>query len=198
MLPDKLKKVVENFKKFPGIGEKTAERLTFSLLDFSKEQLTSFSDSLLEVRDNIFCCSICGNISDNAICSICSDSSRDSEVILVVEKTKDILLFEKSATFKGKYHVLGGLISPLDGIGPNDINLANLISRIHSEKIKEIVFALKSNIEAETTIQYIKKILCDTEIKISKLAIGVPIGADMEYIDSLTLGLAIDERKNIS
>lgn len=198
MLPDKLKKVVENFKKFPGIGEKTAERLTFSLLDFSKEQLTSFSNSLLEVRDNIFCCSICGNISDNAICSICSDSSRDSEVILVVEKAKDILLFEKSATFKGKYHVLGGLISPLDGIGPNDINLANLISRIHSEKIKEIVFALKSNIEAETTIQYIKKILCDTEIKISKLAIGVPIGADMEYIDSLTLGLALDERKNIS
>ena len=198
MLPDKLKKVVENFKKFPGIGEKTAERLTFSLLDFSKEQLTSFSNSLLEVRDNIFCCSICGNISDNTICSICSDSSRDSEVILVVEKAKDILLFEKSATFKGKYHVLGGLISPLDGIGPNDINLANLISRIHSEKIKEIVFALKSNIEAETTIQYIKKILCDTEIKISKLAIGVPIGADMEYIDSLTLGLAIDERKNIS
>lgn len=117
---------------------------------------------------------------------------------MVVEKAKDILLFEKSATFKGKYHVLGGLISPLDGIGPNDINLANLISRIHSEKIKEIVFALKSNIEAETTIQYIKKILCDTEIKISKLAIGVPIGADMEYIDSLTLGLAIDERKNIS
>ncbi len=198
MLPDKLKKVVENFKKFPGIGEKTAERLTFSLLDFSKEQLTSFSNSLLEVRDNIFCCSICGNISDNTICSICSDSSRDSEVILVVEKAKDILLFEKSATFKGKYHVLGGLISPLDGIGPNDINLANLISRIHSEKIKEIVFALKSNIEAETTIQYIKKILCDTEIKISKLAIGVPIGADMEYIDSLTLGLALDERKNIS
>ena len=198
MLPDKLKKVVENFKKFPGIGEKTAERLTFSLLDFSKEQLTSFSNSLLEVRDNIFCCSICGNISDNTICSICSDSSRDSEVILVVEKAKDILLFEKSATFKGKYHVLGGLISPLDGIGPNDINLANLISRINSEKIKEIVFALKSNIEAETTIQYIKKILCDTEIKISKLAIGVPIGADMEYIDSLTLGLALDERKNIS
>ena len=198
MLPDKLKKVVENFKKFPGIGEKTAERLTFSLLDFSKEQLTSFSNSLLEVRDNIFCCSICGNSSDNTICSICSDSSRDSEVILVVEKAKDILLFEKSATFKGKYHVLGGLISPLDGIGPNDINLANLISRIHSEKIKEIVFALKSNIEAETTIQYIKKILCDTEIKISKLAIGVPIGADMEYIDSLTLGLALDERKNIS
>ena len=198
MLPDKLKKVVENFKKFPGIGEKTAERLTFSLLDFSKEQLTSFSNSLLEVRDNIFCCSICGNISDNTICSICSDSSRDSEVILVVEKAKDILLFEKSATFKGKYHVLGGLISPLDGIGPNDINLANMISRIHSEKIKEIVFALKSNIEAETTIQYIKKILCDTEIKISKLAIGVPIGADMEYIDSLTLGLALDERKNIS
>lgn len=198
MLPDKLKKVVENFKKFPGIGEKTAERLTFSLLDFSKEQLTSFSDSILDVRDNIFCCSICGNISDNAICSICSDSSRDSEIILVVEKAKDILLFEKSATFKGKYHVLGGLISPLDGIGPNDINLANLVSRIHSEKIKEIVFALKSNIEAETTIQYIKKILCDTEIKISKLAIGVPIGADMEYIDSLTLGLALNERKNIS
>ncbi len=198
MLPDKLKKVVEIFKRFPGIGEKTAERLTFSLLDFSKEQLTSFSDSILDVRDGVFYCSICGNISDDDICSICSDSSRDSEVVLIVEKAKDILLFEKSATFNGKYHVLGGLISPLDGVGPNDINLESLISRIHFEKIKEIVFALKSNIEAETTIQYIKKILCDTEIKISKLAIGVPIGADMEYIDSLTLGLALNERKNIS
>ena len=200
MFPNNLKKVIDCFKKFPGIGEKTAERLAFSLLDFNKEQLTIFSNSIADIRDNICYCDVCGNISDNEICTICSSSTRDDSIVLVVEKAKDILLFEKIGVFKGKYHVLNGLISPIDNIGPNDINLISLIQRIKENNIKEVIFALKPRIEGETTLQYIKKLLYDASngIKVSKLAIGVPVGADMEYIDSLTLEMAIDERKSLN
>ncbi len=200
MFPNNLKKVIDCFKKFPGIGEKTAERLAFSLLDFNKEQLTIFSNSIADIRDNICYCDVCGNISDSEICTICSSSTRDDSIVLVVEKAKDILLFEKIGVFKGKYHVLNGLISPIDNIGPNDINLISLIQRIKENNIKEVIFALKPSIEGETTLQYIKKLLYDVSngIKVSKLAIGVPVGADMEYIDSLTLEMAIDERKSLN
>lgn len=200
MLPNSLKRIIDCFKKLPGIGEKTAERLAFALLDSSKEQMTIFSDSIIDIRDNICYCSVCGNISDSEICSICSSSVRDDSIVLVVEKSKDILSFEKIGVFKGKYHVLNGLISPIDNIGPNDINLNSLISRVKNGDIKEIIFALKPSIEGETTLQYIKKLLHEVsnDVKVSKLAIGVPIGADMEYIDSLTLELAIDERKSLN
>lgn len=200
MFPNNLKKVIDCFKKFPGIGEKTAERLAFSLLDFNKEQLTIFSNSIADIRDNICYCDVCGNISDSEICTICSSSTRDDSIVLVVEKAKDILLFEKIGVFKGKYHVLNGLISPIDNVGPNDINLISLIHRVKENNIKEVIFALKPSIEGETTLQYIKKLLYDVSngIKVSKLAIGVPVGADMEYIDSLTLEMAIDERKSLN
>lgn len=192
--------MIDCFKKLPGIGEKTAERLAFSLLDFNKEQLTIFSESIADIRDNICYCNVCGNISDSEVCTICSNSTRDDSVVLVVEKAKDILLFEKIGVFKGKYHVLNGLISPIDNIGPNDINLNSLIQRVKENNIKEVIFALKPSIEGETTLQYIKKLLHSVsgDIKVSKLATGVPIGADMEYIDSLTLELAIDERKSLN
>ena len=200
MFSNSLKRIIDCFKKLPGIGEKTAERLAFALLDSSKEQMTIFSDSIIDIRDNICYCSVCGNISDSEICSICSSSVRDDSIVLVVEKSKDILSFEKIGVFKGKYHVLNGLISPIDNIGPNDINLNSLISRVKNGNIKEIIFALKPSIEGETTLQYIKKLLYEVSnnVKVSKLAIGVPIGADMEYIDSLTLELAIDERKSLN
>lgn len=198
MLPNNVRKVIDNFKMLPGIGEKTAERLTFSLLDFNKEQLTNFSDSILDIRDGLYYCDVCGNISDKKLCSICSDSLRDNATVLVVERSKDIILFEKIGIFKGVYHVLNGLISPLDGVGPDDINLASLISRVDGREIKELIFALKPSVEGEATIQYIKRILSNYNLKISKIAIGVPVGTDMEYIDSLTLELAIDERKNIN
>ena len=192
--------MIDCFKKLPGIGEKTAERLAFSLLDFNKEQLTIFSESIADIRDNICYCNVCGNISDSEVCTICSNSTRDDSVVLVVEKAKDILLFEKIGVFKGKYHVLNGLISPIDNIGPNDINLNSLIQRVKENNIKEVIFALKPSIEGETTLQYIKKLLHSVsgDIKVSTLATGVPIGADMEYIDSLTLELAIDERKSLN
>ena len=197
MFPNNLKKVIDCFKKFPGIGEKTAERLAFSLLDFNKEQLTIFSNSIADIRDNICYCDVCGNISDSEICGICSNESRDRRVIFVVEKSKDIMLFEKIGVYNGLYHVLDGLISPLDGVGPNDIRLSELIKRVDSSEVNEVILALKPSIEGETTMQYIKKILSDKDVKISKIATGVPIGTDMEYIDSLTLEMAIDERKDM-
>ena len=198
MYPDSLKKLIDSFKLLPGIGSKTAERLAFSMLEFDKEKLSNFSMSILNIRDKICRCDICGNISDSNICGICSNSLRDSYVLLVVERPKDIILFEKIGSFNGKYHVLNGVISPLDGIGPEDINLSNLIKRIENDNIKEIIFALKPSVESETTMQYINKLLENRNVKISKIAIGVPVGTDMEYIDSITLEMAIDDRKNVN
>lgn len=182
----------------PGIGGKTAERLAFSMIDFDKDNLTSFSNAIIEIRDKVGRCKICGNIADTNLCPVCSDSDRDISTIFVVEKPKDIILFEKLGVYKGVYHVLDGLISPLDGIGPDDIEIVGLLSRVDQMNVKEIILALKPSIEGETTMQYIKKILSDRDIKVSKIATGVPIGTDMEYIDSLTLELAIDERKNMN
>lgn len=198
MLPSSLKNLIDNFKSLPGIGGKTAERLAFSMLSFDKNNLTSFANAILDVRDKITYCKVCGNIADNDLCSVCSNLERDFSTIFVVEKPKDIILFEKLGVYKGVYHVLNGLISPLDGIGPDEITIAELLSRVENEDIKEIILALKPSIEGETTMQYIRKLLADKEIKISKIATGVPIGTDMEYIDSLTLEMAIDERKDIS
>lgn len=198
MLPNSLKNLIDNLKTLPGIGGKTAERLAFSMLGFDKNQLTNFSSAIIDIRDKIKKCRLCGNIAEEDLCSICSNKLRDFTTIFVVEKAKDIILFEKLGVYDGIYHVLNGLISPLDGIGPNEITLSQLLKRIDEEPIKEVILALKPSIEGETTMQYIKKLLEDKNIKVSKIATGVPIGTDMEYIDSLTLELAIDERKNMN
>ena len=198
MYPESVRLLIDNLKSLPGIGSKTAERLAFNMLEFDSDKLTSFSKAICDVRDNISRCCICGCIADGDNCSICSDLERDSSILMVVEKSKDIYLFEKLGVYKGKYHVLNGLISPLDGIGPKDINISKLIDRIASNNIKEVILALKPSIEGETTMQYIKQLLKDKEVDVTKIATGVPIGTDMEYIDSLTLELAIDERKNMN
>lgn len=198
MYPESIKKLIDSFRNLPGIGAKTAERLAFSMIDFETDKLTEFSDSICLVRDKIKKCDICGNIADGDNCSICSNLNRDKSIIFVVEKSKDIILFEKLGVYNGVYHVLDGLISPLDGIGPNEIRLAKLIERISNDNVKEVILALKPSIEGETTMQYIKKVLEDVDVKVSKIATGVPIGTDMEYIDSLTLEMAIDERKNMN
>lgn len=198
MLPNSLKSLIDNFKCLPGIGGKTAERLAFSMIGFDKNNLTNFANAILDVRDKITYCKLCGNISDNDLCSVCSNLERDFSTIFVVEKPKDIILFEKLGIYKGVYHVLNGLISPLDGIGPDEISIAQLLSRVESEEVKEVILALKPSIEGETTMQYIRKLLIDKNVKVSKIANGIPIGTDMEYIDSLTLELAIDERKSMN
>lgn len=197
MYPNSIKNIIECFKDLPGIGEKTAERLAFSLINFDKEKLTSFSDAICDVRDKLTYCDICGNITENEICDICADKERKSNIIFVVEKAKDISLFEKINIFNGKYHVLGGLISPLEGIGPEDINIDKLLSRIDKEDIEELILALKPSIEGETTMQYIKKVLESKNIKVTRIATGIPIGTDIEYIDSMTLEFAFEGRKDI-
>ena len=197
MYPESIKTLIESFKFLPGIGEKTAERLAFSILELEDEQVELFSSSLLDVNSNIHKCRNCNTLTDNDLCFICSDNTRKSNVLCVVEDAKNVFLFEKLGMFNGKYHVLNGLISPLDGINPEDIGLNQLLDRINNENFEEIIFAFKPSIEGETTSLYIKKILDGMNIKITKLASGVPIGADMEYIDSLTLERAIKDRKEI-
>lgn len=194
MYPESIKNLVESFKYFPGIGEKTAERLAFSVLDLEPEQVEVFSESLLDVCEKIHKCKKCNTLTDQDICNICSNKLRDSSILCVVEDSKSVFLFEKLGMFNGVYHVLDGLISPLEGINPEDIGLSALLDRIHDEKFSEIIFAFKPSIEGETTALYIKKILNDLDIKITRLASGVPIGADMEYVDSLTLERALNDR----
>lgn len=198
MYPDSLKSLIETFKYLPGIGEKTAERFAFSILDLDDDQVDLFCNNLISVKKNIHKCNVCNLLTENDVCYICADDYRDQNTLCIVEDAKSAFLFEKLGMFKGKYHILDGLISPLDGINPEDIGLDKLLDRIYKDKYSELIFAFKPSIEGETTALYIKKILDDMDIKITRLASGVPIGADMEYVDSLTLERALNDRKEIS
>ena len=197
MLPKSLVDLIEYFKKFPGIGEKTAERLAFSVLNFDIEEVTEFSKALCNAKSNIKPCSVCGTLTESDICFICRDDSRDSDSILVVENSKDVFLFERIGNYNGYYHVLGGLISPLDEIGPDDLSINLLLERVRNNNIKEVVLAIKTGIEADTTALYIKKLLEKDGIIVTRIANGIPIGADMEYIDVLTLETALNNRKEV-
>lgn len=197
MYPNSIKNLIESFKFLPGIGEKTAERLAFAVLDLDDDQATFFSNSIESIKKNIHKCPICNTLTDDDFCFVCRNKLRNGDVLCVVDDTKSVFLFEKLGMFNGYYHVLDGLISPLDGINPEDIGLDKLIDRITKEKYKEIIFAFKPSIEGETTALYIKRILSDMDIVVTRLASGLPIGADMEYVDSLTLERALVDRKEI-
>ena len=197
MYPGCLQDLIESLKNLPGIGEKSAERLAFSILNFDSEQIDMFIKSLMDVK-NIKRCPICNNITDGELCYICQDESRDSQTIFVVEKPKDVVLFEKMQNYRGMYHVLGGLISPLEGVNPEDINIDTLVNRVHENNVKEVIIVLKPSIEGETTMQYIKKVLSNDDVRVSKIPIGIPMGTDIEYIDSMTLELAFEDRKDIA
>ena len=198
MYPQTINNLIECFKKFPGIGEKTAERLALSCLNMEDEMIELFVKALKDSKTKIKTCEKCGNLSEDTLSDICKDKSRDSSILCVVEESKNIVLFEKIGTFNGRYHVLGGLISPLDGINPEDINISSLIKRIKAENIKEVILAIKPTVEGETTALYIRKLLEGTNVIISKIAHGIPMGADIDYIDSLTLEIALSERSQIS
>lgn len=196
--PTTIKNLIECYKKLPGIGEKTAERLALATLEINQETLDVFADSILNVKHRIKRCKKCNNLSEEELCELCQDENRDQKTICVVEEPKNVILFEKVGTYKGVYHVLDGLISPLDGITPDQIKIDLLLERIKNDNIKEIIIAVKPSIEGETTSLYILKSLEGKDIVISKIAHGVPLGADMEYIDSLTLEMALEDRKKIS
>ena len=197
MMPDSLVKLIESFKMLPGVGEKTAERYAYAVLELDDEMVDMFTESVGDIKKTIKKCEICNSLTDKNICSICSDKNRKNDVLFVVDDPRNVFLFEKLNMFNGKYHVLNGLINPLEGINPEDIGIDSLLDRINKEKYKEVIFALKPSIEGETTSLYIKKILEGLDIKITRLASGVPIGADMEYIDSLTLERALSDRKEV-
>jgi recombination protein RecR len=196
--PKSIKNLIESFKYFPGIGEKTAERLAFSVLQMEKEQIESLSKSITDAGKNIKRCKICNNISEGDICSICDDSTRNHDLLCLVEDPKTVFSIEKLGTYKGYYHVLNGLISSFNGINPEDLKLNTLIKRIEEGNFKEIIVAFKQCIEGEMTALYINNILGDMNIKVSRIASGIPMGADMEYVDSLTLEKAFDNRTTIS
>lgn len=196
--PVVIENLIECYKKLPGIGEKTAERMALSTLELDDEIIDLFSQSLKSVKTDIQRCQKCNNLSDKEICDICSDKTRDHNTVCVVEEPKNVFQLEKIGSYHGLYHVLDGLISPLDNINPEDINLESLLKRIKDEKIKEVIMAVKPSVEGETTSLYISKILENENIVISKIAHGVPLGADMDYIDALTLEMALEERKNIT
>lgn len=198
MYPSSIRDLIECLKDLPGIGEKSAERLAYAIVGFDKDKLDNFANSLNNIKNNIKRCPICNCITDMDVCYICNDKNRVSDTIFVVEKSKDIVLFEKMGTYNGKYHVLDGLISPIDGINPDDININSLVKRVQDDNVREVIVVLKPSIEGETTMQYIKKILFKYNVKVSKIPIGIPMGTDIEYIDTMTLEMAFEDRKDVS
>ena len=197
VFPNSIKNLIESFKYLPGIGEKTAERLAFSVLDLEEEQIDLFSSSLLSVHNNIHKCAKCNTLTDNDLCYICSDTSRISDILCVVEDSKSVFLFEKLGMFKGKYHVLEGLISPLEGINPEDIKINQLIQRIKNDNIKEVILATDMDSKGETTAVYLAQLIKPLGIKVSRLGYGMPVGGDIEYADEVTISRAIAGRKEM-
>ena len=198
MYPKSINNLIESFKYFPGIGEKTAERLAFSLLNMEKEQIEFLSKSILNINTKINRCSICNNFCEDDLCDICNDTTRNKDVLCVVEEPKAVFSLEKMGVFHGYYHVLNGLISSIDAFDPDKIKLNKLIERLNNSNYKEVIIAVKPCIEGEMTSLYIKNILSGMNLEVTRIASGIPMGADMEYIDALTLERAFDNRKKIS
>ena len=192
-----LAQLIEFFQKFPGIGPKSAQRMAFHLLKMPLGEVQRFSKVLVEAKENIHYCNICFNMSASNPCEICSDSRRDNSVICVVAETKDLIAIEKTREYKGLYHVLQGTLSPLDGIGVEDIRIKELLTRLADENIKEIILALSPSVEGEATSMYLTKLIKPFNIKISRIAFGLPIGSDLEYADEITLAKAIEGRRII-
>jgi recombination protein RecR len=198
LYPECLSELIESFKKIPGIGEKSAERYALALSELDEDDKDLFIDSINDVKNNLKKCKICGNLTDKDECGICSDESRNSNLICVVEDYKSVIMFEKTGTFKGKYHILNGLISPIDGVYPEDINISSLIDRITDPENTEVIMAIKPSVEGEATSLYIKKILESKKVKVSRLSYGIPVGVDIDYLDSITLDRALLDRKEIT
>ncbi len=192
-----IEKLIESFEKLPSIGHKTAVRLAFHMLDLNSEDTKEFIDSIVNAKKNLKFCNICFNISDTDPCPICSSPKRDSSIICVVEDVRDIMAMERTHEFKGVYHVLHGTISPMNGIGPEDIKIKELLNRIENNDIKEIIIATNPRVEGEATAIYLSKIIKPMGIKVTRIAHGIPVGGDLEYTDEITLTKALEGRREI-
>lgn len=188
-----INRLIEELESLPGIGSKSAQRLAFHLIGLPKEKVEKLANTMVEARNNVRYCSCCYTLTDKEICPVCSDPKRDKSVIMVVETPRDLAAYEKTGRYEGVYHVLHGAISPMLGIGPNDIRLKELIKRLEGD-VKEVIVATNSSLEGETTAMYISKLIKPTGIKVSRIASGVPVGGDLEYIDEVTLFRALEGR----
>lgn len=193
-VPKSIQNLIEAFERLPGIGPKTAQRLTYYLLHAPKEEAQKLADAAVSMKEQTKLCSICFNIGENNPCSICSDASRDSLTIMVVENPLDVLALEK-ANFKGLYHVLHGVISPLENIGPDEIHIRELLPRLKSGKVKELILATNPTMEGEATAMYIQRLISPLGVKVTRIARGLPVGSDLEYADETTLSRALEGRK---
>jgi len=193
-----MQELIECFKRMPGIGAKTAERMAFHVLKAPGEEMIKFASIIRRVKEDVRFCKICGNLSETETCSICNDPRRDKTVVCVVEEPRDLILIEKSGKYRGTYHVLFGAISPLDGIGPDELRIKELLARIKEDKVKEVILATDSDAEGETTALYLSEHIKPLKIKISRIAYGIPVGGNLDYIDQATLMRAIEGRLPVS
>ena len=192
-----LQRLIEKFASLKGVGKKTAERYAFNVMALSEEDANEFADAIREAKEKVKPCSVCGNYTDSDLCPICSDNQRDQTVVCVVEDTKAVLAIEKTREFNGLYHVLGGVLSPSNGIGPDQIRLSELIERLEKRTIKELIIATNPDVDGETTALYISRQAQPFGVKTTRLAYGVPVGASLEYADQATLMRALDGRREI-
>ncbi|PGS80304.1 recombination protein RecR [Bacillus thuringiensis] len=195
--PEPISKLIDSFMKLPGIGPKTAVRLAFFVLDMKEDDVLGFAKALVNAKRDLAYCSVCGHITDRDPCYICNDSHRDQSVVCVVQEPKDVIAMEKMKEYQGVYHVLRGAISPVEGIGPEDINIPQLLKRLHDETVQEVILATNPNIEGEATAMYISRLLKPTGIKVTRIAHGLPVGGDLEYADEVTLSKALEGRREV-
>lgn len=192
-----LQRLIEQFERMPGIGHKSAQRLAFYVLNMKKEDAEAFSKAILEAHEKIKKCTCCCNLAEEELCPICKSSKRDESVVCVVEDPRDVMAFERTHEYEGTYHVLHGVISPMNGIGPEDITIKELLSRMGDGKIQEVIMATNPTVEGEATAMYISRLLKPMGVSVSRLAYGVPVGADLEYADEVTLTRALEGRRMI-
>ncbi|MFC5402478.1 recombination mediator RecR [Cohnella soli] len=196
--PEPIAKLIDSFSRLPGIGPKTAARLAFYVLRMKEEDVIDFAKALVSVKRNLTYCSVCCNITDTDPCRICSDKARDMSVICVVQEPKDLVAMERTREYNGHYHVLNGAISPIDGLGPDDIRIAELVRRLGDETVQELILATNPNIEGEATAMYISRLVRPFGIKVTRIAHGLPVGGDLEYADEVTISKALEGRRELS
>ncbi|WP_088106147.1 recombination mediator RecR [Halalkalibacter urbisdiaboli] len=195
--PEPIAKLIDGFMRLPGIGPKTASRLAFFVLDMKEDDVLDFAKALVNAKRNLTYCSVCHNITDSDPCRICEDTHRDKSIVCVVQEAKDVIAMEKMKEYRGDYHVLHGAISPMDGIGPEDIKIPELLKRLQSDVIQEVIIATNPTIEGEATAMYISRLVKPTGIKVTRIAHGLPVGGDLEYADEVTLSKAIEGRREL-
>ena len=189
--------LINEFRKLPGIGPKSAKRIVFFLLKLSHSDIAKFSKNLIEMKEKVKFCSQCYSLTEEDICHICRDQSRDRKKICIVEEVSDVIIVEKTGEYKGLYHILGGLLSPIENVGPDEIRVPRLLERVKANNIEEVIIAVNPTVEGESTGMYLKKILVPLGVKVTKLASGIPVGGDLEYADEITIGRAISDRREL-